>query len=124
MVTGFNQNTPGLQNLPSFQSQNLQVPGATQFQTSMTTGTNPFSQMNQPQQQQQQPLQPQQHDYSGLVFGQPQQEPEKPQFTSSPVFATAGTSRSFSFTQQSSPVPSSSPAIRANTFPSPQVNDQ
>ena len=79
------------------------------FQTSMVTGTNPFSQMS-GSQQQQQPIQPQQHDYSELVFGNatnsPAQQKQQSPFPL-PAAQTANTPNFFNTP--------SSPSAFANT---------
>ncbi|KAI9257686.1 hypothetical protein BY458DRAFT_558118 [Sporodiniella umbellata] len=69
--TGFSSMNPPQQQ--SFQASN-DFMSSPKPQTSMVTGTNPFSQMNStPQLQPQQPLQ-QGYDYSSLAFGNPQQQ--------------------------------------------------
>lgn len=91
----------GLQaQMTGFPQQQQQQPA---FQTSMVTGTNPFSQMSQsysPMQPQQ--PQTQQHDYSSLVFGNGAPSPQQ---ASSPLFppAKASTTPKFSFNTVSSP---------------------
>ncbi|KAG2205797.1 hypothetical protein INT47_003980 [Mucor saturninus] len=114
---------PPQQQQQSFQSQGFAQPS---FQTSMVTGTNPFSQMSshgqspalQPQQQQQQ-----QHDYSGLVFGGHTTSSPQQQYASATTpnfgFSTATSSTpNFSFqtpaTGGGAAVSSPSPAF-ANT---------
>jgi epsin len=99
-----------------------------QFQTSMVTGTNPFSQMSAQSQPIQPVQQPVQHDYSSLVFGTPQHE----QKVASPVFASSTPSFNFSTSSPSFAATStttnnafssaSSPAFgNTNAFGSPSI---
>jgi epsin len=131
-MTGFVSSPPVIQQQPSmdFFSQQQQQPQHLQaqmtgfpaqqpaFQTSMVTGTNPFSQMAGSQSpQQHQPMQPQQHDYSSLVFGNGA-APAQQQKASSPLFppARAATTPNFSF---NTPVAASAPSP---AFASASVN--
>lgn len=109
-MTGFPSPQPLFQQQqpqPLFQPQQSFAQPA--FQTSMVTGTNPFSQMN----NQSQAIQPQQqHDYSGLVFGgstSPQQQ--------------AASTPNFSFNSPASNTPNfgftNTPAVAAAVSPSP-----
>lgn len=128
-MTGFPATQqPQMTGFPATQQTTNSFLSTPSFQTSMVTGTNPFSQMNtatplQPQQPQQQ--QQQSFDYSGLVFGNPQQQQPSfsPKlsnnsnspfnFTSSPVTTSATTN---TFTSSMTPT-----MRQANAFSSPQV---
>ncbi|KAL9554468.1 hypothetical protein MBANPS3_002798 [Mucor bainieri] len=121
-MTGFpsQQQQPLLQaqmtGFPQQQPQFLQQPS---FQTSMVTGTNPFSQMNQ---QQQQPTVPEQknYDYSELVFGNPAPSRPQPQQQQSPVFGSntpnfGSNTPNFSFSTPAAATASPSPAFATAT---------
>ncbi|CAO3693337.1 hypothetical protein CU097_015200 [Rhizopus azygosporus] len=137
-LTGFpvtQQQQPQMTGFPATQQTTNNFLSTPSFQTSMVTGTNPFSQMNtatplQPQQPQQQ--QQQSFDYSGLVFGNPQQQQQQQQqpsfspklnnnsnspfnFASSPVTTNATTS---AFTSSMTPT-----MRQANAFSSPQLGN-
>ncbi|CEG83968.1 hypothetical protein RMATCC62417_17830 [Rhizopus microsporus] len=133
-MTGFPATQqPQMTGFPATQQTTNSFLSTPSFQTSMVTGTNPFSQMNtatplQPQQPQQQQ---QSFDYSGLVFGNPQQQQQQQQpsfspklsnnsnspfnFTSSPVTTSATTS---TFTSSMTPT-----MRQANAFSSPQLGN-
>ncbi|KAL7330697.1 hypothetical protein PS15p_205604 [Mucor circinelloides] len=134
-MTGFpQQQQPPLQaqmtGFPQQQPQFLQQPS---FQTSMVTGTNPFSQMSQ-QQQQQSAVVPEQknYDYSELVFGNP--APSRPQQQQSPVFGSntpnfgsntphfGSNTPNFSFSTPATATASPSPAFATTTTTATQFS--
>ncbi|KAG1092053.1 hypothetical protein G6F42_019292 [Rhizopus arrhizus] len=133
-MTGFpQQQQPPLQaqmtGFPQQQPQFLQQPS---FQTSMVTGTNPFSQMS--QQQQQPAVVPEQknYDYSELVFGNP--APSRPQQQQSPVFGSntpnfgsntphfGSNTPNFSFSTPATATASPSPAFATTTTTATQFS--
>ncbi|KAI8078015.1 uncharacterized protein B0P05DRAFT_587631 [Gilbertella persicaria] len=115
-MTGF---VPQQQSTPDFFSQPQQglqaqmtgfVPQQPMYQTSMATGTNPFSQMNT-----QQPLQPQQtksHDYTNLVFGNQPAQPAQQQQQDAPSTGFASNAPDF-FGDNSFSTTNATPALPA-----------
>lgn len=117
-MTGF----PSSPQPPPLQPQQQQSFSQPSFQTSMVTGTNPFSQMNQHSSP---ALQPQQHDYSGLVFGGNTTSSPQQQYASAttPNFGFNTTSNTPNFNFQTPAAASPSPAFATtsnSTFSSPQ----